>query len=144
MLETENRERLTKLLQHLPRRVAIPAEWDDFFEKSGMMPPVINERRRFARKHLRMQAVCEVSSTLPAIDRQHAFHRIYLRDISRGGIGFMHHEQLFPDERVVLWTDVARIPVKNRTIDDLCFLPPTGAMVLSRFEQFFALGLKAE
>src|SRR5436305_556832 len=110
MLETPDCERLAELLRRLPRNVVIPAqEREEFFKRHGVLPFVANEHRRYARKYLRQEAVCEVLPTLPAIVREHGFHRVSLRDVSRGGISFVHSEQLFPQERVVLWTSAAKL-----------------------------------
>ena len=120
MLETADRDRLTQMLAVLPCRVEIPAKWTDFFDQSGFAPSMSDERRRFARVRIRSDAVCEVMRTLPAIERQHALHRIYLCDISRSGISFLNAIQLFPCEEIVLWTSSAKVKAVVRRCVKVC------------------------
>lgn len=109
MLEAYDSEQLERLLDSLPYRVAMPPDMADFFTKTGTLPTVPSDFRRFGRRRLRQEAVCEVTTTLPAIERECGYHRVYLRDISRGGISFLHSEQLFPLEQVVLWTHAGKL-----------------------------------
>ena len=111
MLETDDHEQVANMLQQLPQDVCIPEEWTDFFEADGILPTVSDDHRRFARRFLRKMAVCEVLPTLPAIGRHHGCHCVMLRDISRGGIGFLHFEQLFPNEKIAIWTGATKLPM---------------------------------
>jgi hypothetical protein len=75
-----------------------------FFHPDLSAPPSYpDERRGFPRRQLRLRAVMELRQSLPAIERERAFHCIYVRDISRTGIGFLHADELFPGEECRLW-----------------------------------------
>jgi hypothetical protein len=50
-----------------------------------------------------MRAVLEVLGTLPAIPREAEEHVVLMKDISRGGAGFLHSAPIYPGERVRLW-----------------------------------------
>ena len=59
------------------------------------------DRRRFPRmicrgKHPSGPGV----SSSPALPRPQEWHGVYTLDISRGGIGFLHSEPLYPGERM--------------------------------------------
>ena len=120
MLETADQQRLEQMLKVLPCHVKIPEKWTDFFEQSGFAPTVVDERRRFARKRVRAEAVCQRAQTLPAIEREHGLHRVYLFDISRCGISFIDAEQLFPNEEVVVWTAAAKVKAVVRRCVKVC------------------------
>jgi hypothetical protein len=77
----------------------------DFFVRGGLMPSVSDERRQFPRRYLRETAVCELAQSLPAIERARTFAKVYLKDVSRGGISFLAPQQLYPCEELQLWTN---------------------------------------
>ncbi len=47
--------------------------------------------------------------TLPAIERPHGFTKVYTKDVSRSGISFLTTHQLYPSERVILWTQKGKL-----------------------------------
>ena len=100
MLDASHLDNLNRVLASLEDRIELsPAERLIFFHTdSSVPPPKPVERRRFPRRQLRMRAVMDLQQSLPAIARERAFHCVYLRDISRTGIGFLHADELFPGE----------------------------------------------
>jgi len=67
-----------------------------------------HDNRRFARRAARTVAALEHRQTFPLIPRQVEWHKIFTRDISRGGLAFLHSCQLYPRERMrVLLPDPA-------------------------------------
>ncbi|MGE3777963.1 MAG: PilZ domain-containing protein, partial [Pirellulaceae bacterium] len=97
------------LLDRLQASVHVPNIWQDYFLKQGLCQPRPEDRRQFVRRFLREDAVCEIRQTLPVIPRRHEFSKVYLKDISKGGIGFLMSQQLFPCEQVHLWTRLGRL-----------------------------------
>jgi hypothetical protein len=67
----------------------------------------------------------ELRQTLPGLPRAHAWFAVYLTDIGRGGLGFLHGEPLYPKERLrILLFDgrLVRIEiVRCQRIDEGCF-----------------------
>jgi PilZ domain-containing protein len=100
MLDADYLGNLNRVLASLEDRIELsPAERLIFFHNDTSAPiPNANERRRFPRHQLRQRAVMDLRQTLPCIERVRAFHCIYVRDISRTGIGFLHADELFPGE----------------------------------------------
>jgi hypothetical protein len=49
-----------------------------------------------------------METTLPAIERGQQVHCVLTKDISRGGLSFLHTEQLFPEERIKLWLPIGK------------------------------------
>ena len=105
MLDAGYRDNLNRVLASLEDRIEMsPAERIIYFRSDpNVPPPKPDERRGFARRQLRVRAVMDLQQSLPAIERERAFHCIYLRDISRTGIGFLHADELFPGEECRLW-----------------------------------------
>lgn len=90
--------------------VELPAVWENFFEQSGVMPTFDGDGRRFPRFYARRQAALEHRPTLPAKPRARTWRGVYLKNVSRQGLGFLHSEQLFPSERmrIMLSDDLLR------------------------------------
>ncbi len=86
------------LIAALPCTIELPDNWTDYFTRSGPMPIEPKDERRHPRFYLRSAAALGYRSTLPCLTRPAGSHRIYLKDISRSSIAFVHSEQLFPRE----------------------------------------------
>jgi len=83
-------------------RLQIPAEFAGRLEGSGVVPSKQGDVRRHPRFRLKLRAAIEYQPTLKAIPRQTELHAVRVLDISCGGIGFLHSEQLFPCERLMI------------------------------------------
>lgn len=105
MLDAGNHNDMNRVLASLEDRIELsPAERLIYFHPDSSPAPVRpDDRRRFPRRQLRMRAVMDLGQTLPTIKRERALHCIYLRDISRTGVGFLHAGELFPGEECRLW-----------------------------------------
>ncbi len=82
----------------LPCAIKMPDNWGNFFARGGPLPPMGDDHRRFPRFYLRAPAALRYRSTLPALPRPDHECMIYLKDVSRTSIAFLHSEQLFPKE----------------------------------------------
>jgi PilZ domain len=78
----------------VPCLVVLPPSWTDFFEVHGPIRCEYSDRRAFRRVHFRGEALLTVGD-------EH--FRVYTKDLSRGGMSFLHHKQLFPLDRVAIW-----------------------------------------
>jgi len=90
--------------------VSIPAEWDGFFAYRGRVKSSSREQRQHPRFYLRAKALLHVVSTIGARPTRYTQGVIYLKDISRGGMSFLHAEQLFPMDQV-------RVQLDGRALD---------------------------
>ncbi len=125
MLEGDYQERLTQLISKLPCRVEIPEKWGNFLEGRGPLPAIPNDRRRFVRHQFRGKAVLEVRQSLPSIEREHQYEVVYMRDLSRQGISFVHSGQLFPTETCRLWLPERKITlqiVRCQRVQERCYV----------------------
>lgn len=100
MLDAGNLNHLNRVLDSLEDRIELSdTERRNYFHSdSSVPPPKPDDRRRFHRRPLRMRAVMDLRQSLPGIEREPTQHCVYLRDISRTGIGFLHADELFPGE----------------------------------------------
>ena len=103
MLEDDYSTNLTKLLATCQCELVIPSHFKEGLSKKGVFPTISDDRRRFVRYHFNSRAILEFGPTLPTIPREPTTAQIITRNISRGGVAFLHSEQLFPGERVTLW-----------------------------------------
>lgn len=107
----------------------LPAAWRTNFERQGPEAPWPKNDRRFARVHCRSHdnvVALESRQSLPGLPRPALWHAVYLSDFSRGGVGLVHGEQLFPCERMrlalptglVQWIEVTRC----QRVDERCYV----------------------
>lgn len=102
-----------QLIMSLPCRVRLPEEPEKYFSRRGPLASQYDEQRQYPRFHCRTEAALVCRQTLPNCPRQERNYRIYIKDISRSSIAFLHFEQLFPRER----PDVILIDGGVRTIE---------------------------
>jgi hypothetical protein len=73
----------------------------EFFTKAGPLPPAWAERRRHPRFYFRACAEAKIYPFGPQ-DAPPKQCFVVTRDLSRGGVGIVHGEQLFPGQRIDL------------------------------------------
>jgi len=95
-------DELELLLARSPCLVRLPPDWSDFFEKTGLVQGVMAERRQFPRINLRSRAVLQYRQTFPSLPRPAFTYTVYTKDISRSGLAFLHGEQLYPSEQMII------------------------------------------
>ena len=91
-------QRLAEALADCCCEIELPDTWHDFFEKTGVLAGAYAEGRRFARNRFRGCAAIRHAQTFPSLRRPATWHKVYTKDISRCGLGFLHSQQLFPRE----------------------------------------------
>ena len=114
-----------QLILNLPCRVHLPEDPETYFAQRGPLTSHYEEQRRYPRFHCRTEAALVCKQTLPACPRQERTCRIYVKDISRSSIAFLHFEQLFPTERaeVILFDGGVRTIqiTRCRKLQDDCY-----------------------
>jgi PilZ domain-containing protein len=71
----------------------------DFFDKSGMLPVVPGDVRRFPRFYFRS---CAEATIHPLGKGEPSRVFVLTRDLSRNGLSILHSRQLFPGQRLDL------------------------------------------
>ncbi len=100
-IQDENgRLRLTEAITRLECEIEFPETWGDFFSRSGPTGSDPTEKRQFPRWINRTLAGLLYCNTFPLIPRNEQWYPIYLKDVSQGGVAFIHSEQLYPLERM--------------------------------------------
>jgi hypothetical protein len=117
MLEISDAKEITPtILEQLPCRVQLPVEWHDFFERNGKIPSDFEDRRKFPRFYVRKKAIIKLAGKIDCI---------YVKDISRNSIAFLHYQQVFPRQRpmLLLSNGMQRqaVVVRCRRIQENCF-----------------------
>ena len=111
MLEDNYHEQLNQLLLATESRITIPPEMYDFFAQKGVIEPIVDDHRRFVRRHFRAKYILELQQTLRLIPREPQHYCIYIKNLSRCGISFLHSEQLYPGEQPMLWLSTGKMSV---------------------------------
>jgi hypothetical protein len=106
MLEGIGREHsAAELIAALPCNVELPAELRKNFEQHGVAP-FADDRRRFPRVNCRSEnnrAAMQHRKALPQLKRETNWQSVYVTNVSRDGLGFLHCEALYPCEQVRLF-----------------------------------------
>jgi hypothetical protein len=94
--------RLARVIRNLPCDIELPEEEEDFLAHRGLTRGMEPDRRKNARWHNRAIAGLMYLPTLPALNREKSWHRVYLLNLSQRGVGFLNREQLYPLEQLKL------------------------------------------
>lgn len=99
MLETADFEQRRRLIERIACRVLLPPELKELLEAEGYASSQDDEFRTNFRYRAVRRAVVQPCGNLPAFPRGGMSGAI-VQDFSRRGMGLLHHEQFFPDERL--------------------------------------------
>ena len=125
MLEQESvgKNELADIVSQLRCEIELPPSMEDFFDADGILPTTADERRRFARMDVRTFGALQYRQTFPCLARTPSWYRVYTKDLSRGGLCFLHSEQLYPLEQMhmILPSESVQtvIPRCNRVIVEI-------------------------
>ncbi len=119
---------LAEKINALPCHVKLTEALRNGLERTGPMPSGPDDGRRSPRHYYRgskRRAAVEYRGSLPALPRAKAWFNVYLGNVARQGIGFLHHEPLFPLERMRVILPIGamhEIEVKwCRRLGDSCY-----------------------
>ena len=126
MLEFRDQEQtLVSAVGPLKCDVTLPSSFEDNARQTGQLPGAYSERRRHPRFNCGGCAALKYRQTFPALSRPDGWYKVFTKDLSRGGLSFLHSDPLFPRERVqiVLPRQGARIieVVSCIRVQDRCF-----------------------
>lgn len=106
MLEHNDRKQeFTALIDSFPCRVKIPSGTAPKTDKRSKAFATPDERRRYQRVYCGgydNRIGLEYQSTLPKLPREPSWHRVYVANVSRDGVAFLHSEPLYPREQMRL------------------------------------------
>lgn len=108
MPQKRYRDRLKQLFSQCPCRIELPDWYEAIANKRGVSALQRDERRRFVRFYFPTSAILQCRPTLPTVERDGEPQYVLTKDLSRSGIAFLHYEQIYPEEVVVLWLPDAR------------------------------------
>ena len=92
----------TPTTEQLVQRVVVPAHVNHYLPNGAVLPTTPEDTRRFVRRASNLQAKLEIVEAWKlAVDAERLF-LVPVTNISRAGACFMHHTQLYPDDRVIL------------------------------------------
>lgn len=81
-----------------PRFVALPTLDDEVLRKTATTTSIWNDSRRHARSKVQAKATLVLEPTYATAGREMQSQEVYLRDLSRSGMRFVHGALLFPGE----------------------------------------------
>jgi len=117
--------------------IDFPIGSERLFEPTGSLPPQCVDKRRFPRHHLRIPSGLQYRQTIPSLRRADVWHKVFVKDVSRCGLSFIHSEQLFPGEQMTVFlppTGMCQIEVRRcRCLQRRCY--EIGARFISRFRK---------
>ena len=122
-MESSYAETLKGLLANTPDSVQVPPALQAL-SRSQATPNAPGNHRRFARRKITGDMFCKVSNPLPKFSRTENFFKVASLDISRCGVSFLANKELYPEEALLLWTLIGRIPcrvVRCVKHNDACF-----------------------
>ncbi|RCS43907.1 hypothetical protein DTL42_18125 [Bremerella cremea] len=109
----------------LPLEIAVPRKMIEVYQGTGPTLTSMAEQRRFVRFRYLTKAILRYKQSFPSIPRSDSLRLVLVTDVSKTGIGILNSEQLFPSERVNLWTSgkgILQITVARcRKVNDRCF-----------------------
>lgn len=82
--------------------IALPELSDELIRSTSGTGVVWNESRRYRRKSCTSHCKLQSEPTFASAGHEPVSQDVLLRDISRGGVRFIHGAQLFPGERCEL------------------------------------------
>ena len=103
MLEENYFGQLADQLASAQCDINLPPELQDALTQRGIVEPVRDDLRRFVRHRFATEAVMELSHSPPQVPRPQSRLRVLTKDVSRNGVSFLHSQQMFPGETLVLW-----------------------------------------
>lgn len=103
---------LEGLVGKLRCTIMLPSSMEGFFEAEESQSTVTDDKRQFSRWHFHNLGALECLESTQALNRTVGWQRVYTKDISLGGLAFLHSEQLFPMEQM-------RILLPPKTIEPL-------------------------
>lgn len=124
MLDSDYQQHLGTLIKSLDDEIQLPLSLSKFFEETGPITPIANDRRRSVRTRVRTRCVIVPEYWLPAFPRCETPELAYTRDFSKTGFGFLLHKQLYPGEhiRVLLATFWMEVRITRcRRLGERCF-----------------------
>jgi hypothetical protein len=106
-------------------RLVVPEEYQRLLQREGVLPAFAGDLRRFPRRCMNVDGqMCYGSGTLtlPSSGERHC---IKIVDLARGGVGFLHSDQIFPGEQVtVIFPNAKSLNVEVRwcrRLSDQCY-----------------------
>lgn len=123
--EPDQKPAFLNILGKLPFKVQVPRSKLDELKKSGPCLPCMSDQRQHVRFRHLQKGILGYRQTFATIDRLHELHQVLITNISKTGIGVYHSEQLFPHEKLFLWTEEQGILQVNvarcRRVNQCCF-----------------------
>lgn len=108
----------------LPLLVKLPSHMANFFKEVGYAPSTYMENRAQARMRVRCESVIQSLFVPPFARRSQEMARVLVKDLSRGGISVISHQQMWPTETFSLElhgrTLSARV-VRCRKLGECCY-----------------------
>jgi hypothetical protein len=88
------------LISDLRCEIELPPCMSEFFDIPHSEVVMADDRRRYKRWNCRTVGALECRQTFTKLRRLPSWHQVFIKDVSLGGLAFLHSEQLFPLEQM--------------------------------------------
>ncbi len=116
----------------LESKIVLPPSLAAFFAEPSYGESTFFESRKNSRLRIRCKAAMSIEKSPPCLVRSERQLIVYVKDISKRGIGIISHLQLFPQEKLLICfqhREVYAMTVWCRRIGELCW--ECGALITS-------------
>lgn len=136
MLDQDNPIDFESLLDSVPNRIQLTPQLEDALaSERGVTAPTHFECRRTARFRCHGSAYARLIPFLVELQDFENESYVIVRDLSKTGVGIISHQQLFPEQIVVLILETTQLEtkvVRARKLGPKCF--EIGLSILGRIE----------
>ena len=108
-----------------PLQVILPESQSRFFAEHGYQTSAFHEERSHARLNVRTEGLVRFDdSSSSGLEHSELHGTVLIKDLSKSGVAFLYHQQIFPGESFELLTHsrvISASVVRCRRIGPKCF-----------------------
>ena len=124
MLERVGTQGRQQIMTMIESKIVLPASLAAFFSEPGYCDSTFFEDRKLLRLRIRCKAVMAIEYSPPSIPRKVPQAIVFVKDISKQGIGIISHQQIWPEEKLLICFHGRRVRATTsrcRRIAEFCW-----------------------
>jgi hypothetical protein len=119
---------MSSLIRSIPDgnqcKIVLPPSLENFFQEAGYCESTYYEGRKNSRLRIRCKATLVIEASPPSIERPEQTAIVFVKDISKRGIAILCHQQLWPEEKLLICFQQRQVrasAVRCRRLDECCW-----------------------